>query len=66
MEEIIGDELKEKGYGGIYNVGKGATHAPRLVMLTYNPPEDAIETIDSEEDKKSTIALVGKGIVYGM
>ncbi len=66
MEEIVGDELKEKGYGGIYNVGKGATNAPRLVMLTYNPPEEVIETIDSEEDKKSTIALVGKGIVYGM
>mmetsp|Transcript_1559 Transcript_1559/g.3315 ORF Transcript_1559/g.3315 Transcript_1559/m.3315 type:complete len:266 (-) Transcript_1559:116-913(-) len=32
-------------------------------MLTYNPPEDVMVTDDLEEDK-STIALVGKGIVY--
>ncbi len=38
MEEIVGEELKERGYGGIYNVGKGATEPPRLIILTYQPP----------------------------
>ena len=57
----MGDELRDRGYGGIYNVGKAAVHPPRLVILTYEPEEnnvaDTITTSDS-------IALVGKGIVY--
>jgi probable aminopeptidase NPEPL1 len=61
IEEIVGEELKEKGYGGIYNVGKGATHPPRLVILTYEPPKNVL-TEESEE--QSAITLVGKGIVY--
>ena len=57
----MGEELKEKGYGGIYNVGKGAEEPPRLVILTYEPPAEVL----SEEDKDtSAITLVGKGIVY--
>ncbi|KAL9179331.1 hypothetical protein ACHAXT_008621 [Thalassiosira profunda] len=61
VEEIVGEELKEKGYGGIYNVGKGAEEPPRLVILTYEPPAEVL----SEEDKDtSAITLVGKGIVY--
>lgn len=61
MEEIVGEELKEKGYGGIYNVGKGATEPPRLVILTYNPPKDVLT---DENKDASSITLVGKGIVY--
>jgi probable aminopeptidase NPEPL1 len=52
-QEIVGDELKESGYGGLYGVGKAATHPPRLVVLEYAP-------LNADE----TIALVGKGIVY--
>lgn len=59
IEEIVGEELKEKGYGGIYNVGKGATEPPRLVILTYEPPADVVT-----DEKASAITLVGKGIVY--
>ena len=55
VEEIVGTELEEKGYGGIYNVGKGATEPPRLMILTYNPPDEA---------DKEPITLIGKGIVY--
>ena len=51
---IEGIELKQKGFGGIYSVGKGATRPPALVILSYLP---------ANADK--TLALVGKGIVYG-
>ena len=54
MTEIVGKELDEKGYGGIYGVGKAATCPPRLVIMEYNPPETPTETV----------ALVGKAIVY--
>lgn len=55
MTEIVGDELKEKGYGALYGVGKGAECPPRLVILEYDPPNN---------DSKETVALVGKGIVF--
>jgi len=61
IEEIVGEELKEKGYGGIYNVGKGETEPPRLIILTYEPPSEVMT--DDNEDA-SSITLVGKGIVY--
>lgn len=61
IEEIVGEELKEKGYGGIYNVGKCATHPPRLVIMTYDPPKDVLTV---EDKAQSAITLVGKGIVY--
>lgn len=59
IEEIVGDELKERGYGGIYNVGKGATHPPRLLILTYDPPKDVLK--EADEDEQTAITLVGKG-----
>uniref|UniRef100_A0A670I0K2 Syntaxin-16 n=1 Tax=Podarcis muralis TaxID=64176 RepID=A0A670I0K2_PODMU len=46
-------ELKEKGFGGIYGVGKAAVHPPALAMLSHTP-----------EGATQTIAWVGKGIVY--
>jgi probable aminopeptidase NPEPL1 len=52
MTEIVGDELAEKGYGGLYAVGKAAIHPPRLVILEYYGGND------------ETVALVGKGIVF--
>ena len=58
IEEIVGDDLKERGYGGIYNVGKGATHPPRLLILTYDPPKDVLKEAD---DEQTAITLVGKG-----
>ncbi|XP_053560861.1 probable aminopeptidase NPEPL1 [Bombina bombina] len=51
---IIRDkELKDKGFGGIYGVGKAAEHPPALVILSHTP-----------EGATQTIAWVGKGIVY--
>ena len=51
-QEIIGDDLRKSGYGGIYGVGMAAQHPPRLVILTY-VPEDG-EYVEH-------IALCGKG-----
>ncbi|XP_020792615.1 probable aminopeptidase NPEPL1 [Boleophthalmus pectinirostris] len=50
---IRGEELKQKGFGGIYGVGKAAEHPPALAILSHTP-----------EGATQTIAWVGKGIVY--
>ncbi|XP_028667786.1 probable aminopeptidase NPEPL1 isoform X3 [Erpetoichthys calabaricus] len=50
---IRGEELKERGFGGIYGVGKAAEHPPALAVLSHLP-----------EGATQTIAWVGKGIVY--
>jgi hypothetical protein len=55
-DEIVGDKLFEKGYGGIHAVGRCAVEPPRLVILNYEPQITTAET--------KTIALVGKGIIY--
>lgn len=55
-DEIVGDELFEKGYGGLHAVGRCAVEPPRLVMLSYEPQATTAET--------QTFALVGKGIIY--
>lgn len=53
VEVIQGEQLREKGYGGLWNVGKAATEPPALMVLSH--------VVDSP---KQTVALVGKGIVY--
>lgn len=55
MEVIRGETLREKGFGGLYGVGKAAVEAPALVHLSYTPPAF---------DGQKTIAWVGKGITY--
>lgn len=50
---IRGEELQERGFGGIYGVGKAAIVPPALVILSHEP-----------QGANETIALVGKGIVY--
>ncbi|KAK4885658.1 hypothetical protein RN001_001929 [Aquatica leii] len=50
---IRGEELCKKGFGGIYGVGKAAAVPPALVVLSYTPT-----------GASTTIAWVGKGIVY--
>mmetsp|Transcript_7488 Transcript_7488/g.7679 ORF Transcript_7488/g.7679 Transcript_7488/m.7679 type:complete len:128 (-) Transcript_7488:367-750(-) len=58
MEVIRGEELRELGYGGLYNVGKAATKdPPALVVLTKRFSEH-------DNDKGEAVTLVGKGIVY--
>ena len=53
IEVIRGEELAERGYGGLWGVGKAATVPPSLVILSHTP-----------EGATSTTAIVGKGIVY--
>lgn len=52
---IQGEELRKRGFGGIYGVGKASSHPPALVILSHIP--------QGAENEKS-IVLVGKGIVY--
>lgn len=56
MEIIRGEELKEGGYGGLYNVGKAGIDEPAMVVLT--------KTFDDVHDDGEVVALVGKGIIY--
>ncbi|EPY23974.1 aminopeptidase [Strigomonas culicis] len=56
IEVIKGDELRERGYGGLWGTGKAAQYPPHLVTLTYEPANGI-----APQEK---IALVGKGIVY--
>ncbi len=50
---IRGEELREKGFGGIHGVGKAAVNPPALVVLSHMPA-----------GATTTVAWVGKGIVY--
>lgn len=50
---IKGEELKTRGFGGIYGVGKASTEPPALVVLSHRPA-----------GATKTIAWCGKGIVY--
>lgn len=50
---IRGEQLAKKGLGGIYGVGKAAQVPPALAVLSHTPP-----------GAHSTVAWVGKGIVY--
>jgi len=59
FEEILGDDLKEKGYGGIFGVGMAAASPPRMVIMTYTPPLSVASSDDMEH-----IALCGKGVIY--
>ena len=56
VQVLRGEELSEKGYGGIWGVGKAAKEPPALVVLSYEP-------MSASEDTE-TVAWVGKGIVY--
>ena len=53
---LSGEALKELGYTGIYNVGRGSAHEPAFLKLDYNPTGDL--------DAPITACLVGKGITF--
>lgn len=48
---IRGEELNERGFGGLYGVGKAATVPAALAVLSYEP-----------SGAKETYAWVGKGM----
>lgn len=53
---IQGKELEERGFGGLYGIGKASEHPPALVVLSHFPEGTTAET--------PSVCLVGKGIVY--
>ena len=53
IKVLRGEELRDKGFGGLWGVGKAAVHPPALVVLSHGP-----------EGAEDSVAWVGKGIVY--
>ena len=51
---ITGEELAQRGFGGLAGVGRAATHPPALVHLSWAP----------DGAPEGRVAWVGKGIVY--
>ena len=66
MRLIRGTELKDQGFGGLWNVGKAATRPPALVVLRWFWKFKKCLKFESHEPDgaKTTISWVGKGIVY--
>lgn len=60
IEEIVGEELRERGYGGVYGVGMGAKDAPRILIMKYTPKDEDV----GEGTEMENIVLCGKGVVY--
>ena len=55
--EVLDEEsIAQENLGGILAVNKGSSNPPRLVKLTYDPPEQG--------PPSGTVALVGKGITF--
>ncbi|MEC8417434.1 MAG: aminopeptidase PepB [Pseudomonadota bacterium] len=52
----VGEALKEEGWIGIYNVGRGSERPPAMLVLDYNPTGNNDAPVDA--------VLVGKGITF--
>ena len=52
----VGEALRDAGWVGIYNVGRGSERPPAMLELDYNPTGDADAPVDA--------VLVGKGITF--
>jgi leucyl aminopeptidase len=53
VKVLAGEQLSRAHMGGVLGVGQGSERAPRFVRLAYEPA-----------GAKSTLALVGKGVVF--
>lgn len=53
---LSGEALKQQGYHGLYNVGRGSAREPVLLTLDYNPTGQANAPV--------LACLVGKGITF--
>jgi leucyl aminopeptidase len=56
VETLDADEIKARGMGGLWNVGKGSDNPPQLIVLRYEP-----EGMSTNEE---LWAFVGKGITF--
>lgn len=52
FEQVVGDELLSEGYPAIHAVGRAASHAPRLLSLTWGQPSHP------------RVTLIGKGVCF--
>ncbi|MEG3768792.1 aminopeptidase PepB [Alteromonas sp. 14N.309.X.WAT.G.H12] len=52
----VGEGLKDAGWTGIYNVGRGSERPPVMLEVDYNPTGNPDAPVDA--------ALVGKGITF--
>lgn len=52
FEEVVGEDLANQGYMGVYTVGKGSHRPPRLVRLNWG------------NEKYPKISIVGKGVAF--
>jgi len=52
---LTGTEIRDKGMGMFWAVGKAATSAPRLVAVHYQGRKDSTEV---------DLAIVGKGVTF--
>lgn len=52
----VGEELRDAGWTGVYNVGRGSVRPPVMLEVDVNPTGDA--------DAPVAAALVGKGITF--
>ncbi|MDE4957455.1 leucyl aminopeptidase family protein, partial [Francisella tularensis subsp. holarctica] len=50
--EIVGEELVEQAYMGIYTVGQGSHRSPRLVQLNWGDTDHP------------TVSIVGKVVAF--
>jgi PepB aminopeptidase len=55
IKRLTGEELKEAGWMGIYEVGRGSVRPPVLLEIDYHPQGAASDV---------AVALVGKGITF--
>lgn len=53
---IAREELRERGYHGIWTVGKGSANQPAMLQLDFNP--------SGNPDEPVMACLVGKGITF--
>jgi PepB aminopeptidase len=53
---LSGEALKQQGYHGLYNVGRGSDREPVLLTLDYNPT--------NQPNAPVLACLVGKGITF--
>jgi len=52
----VGEELKQQGWHGIYQVGRGSVRPPVLAVIDFNPSNDPNAPVEA--------CLVGKGITF--
>lgn len=60
VEVLDEQDLAEQGFGAIIGVGRGSTHPPRLVRVSYRP--DA--AVSGSSPAAPHVALVGKGVTF--